>query len=213
MKNISLLLNALLLAAVAYLYYLHFADGKPTATTSAGKEIVTNGCVPEKVKTSKIVYINADSLFDKYEYVKEIKKSAESHKAILEKNYNSKAQRFQDDYMEYQQRASQGAISLEQAKATEDDLMKRKMELEAMEDELSRLIEDTQRKNSEIQQDITTFLTEHNNNNYNYVLAYTALGGGILYASDSLDITNEVVEGLNKRYTEKKNTEKSKSKK
>lgn len=204
MKKFSLILNVILIAAVGYLYYLQYAS-KGSATITTEDATPSSVIVPKEIKASKIVYINADSLFEKYEYVKEIKKATEGHKAILEKNYNIKTQSFQNDLMAYQERVQQGTISTEQAMATETDLKKRKDEIDGMEDELTRLMDDTQKKNTEMQLDITDFLTEYNkNNSYNYVLAYTSLGGGILYASDSLDITKEIVDGLNKRYEEKK---------
>lgn len=207
MKNISITLNAILLLAVAYLYFLHFSSNKAITTPKTETPATTaiTPIVAKEIKGSKIVYINADSLFSNYNYAKEIQKTAMARKAALEKNYNSKLETFQQDYMAYQQKASQGNISLEVAKATEEDLMRRKSELDGMEDDLSQLIDDTQKKNSEIQKEITAFLSEYNQtSNYNFVLAYTESAGGILYASDSLDITTEVVEGLNKRYAEKK---------
>ena len=54
MKNISLILNALLIAAVGYLYYLHFASGKETATAGASDESTVTPISPKDIKASKI---------------------------------------------------------------------------------------------------------------------------------------------------------------
>ena len=63
MKNLSLILNAVLLVAVGVLFYLHFSGGKPA---SGGSELQLSG-VPGDVK---IAYINSDSVFKNYDYLK-----------------------------------------------------------------------------------------------------------------------------------------------
>ena len=59
MKNISLILNAVLLVAVAVLFYLHFSAGAPADVSAAG----ITGDV-------KIAYINSDSVLKQYDYLK-----------------------------------------------------------------------------------------------------------------------------------------------
>jgi outer membrane protein len=51
---------------------------------------------------------------------------------------------------------------------------------------------------------VNEFLKHHKTKSYNFVLGYQK-GGGILYANDSLDITREVVVGLNNEYKSKSN--------
>lgn len=213
MKNLSLGLSVILVIAVIYLYYLHFKS--PVAvdafTVKAESESPASKIPvqPSEIKPSKIVYINADTLFEKYQYVKEIKKETNAKQSRMESVYKEKAQLLQQDYMEYQQKASQGMISQDQAKTTEEDLSKRKTELDKMEEQINLLMDETQKKNQEIQKEINDFLKEYNKTGeYNYILAYTTIGGSILYASENLDITKDVVTGLNERYLDKKKNKK-----
>lgn len=210
-KTFSLALNVVLTIAVGFLYYLHFS-ADPANTPSPGIEekeqetvIPAKLDLPQQANTAAVLYVNADTLFEKYEYVKAIKKDAESKQANLESRYTQKSRKFQEDYMAYQQKVSTGNISQDDARATEEDLMKRKDELEEMELQLNKLVEETQKKNALVQADVAEFFKEYSKGkNLGYVLAYTENGGSVLFANDSLDATRELVDALNERYLAKK---------
>ncbi len=210
MKNISLALNVLLVAAVTYLYVLHFS-GKHTLNnqelqTRNDSSITTHVRFdPKQIKASKIVFVNAETLYGKYEYVKELRQEAAAKQNQLEGIYKQKGEKLQQDYAELQQKASQGTLSSDQAKVAEADLMKRKAELDGMEKQLGVLAEETQHKNAVLQDKINQYLRVYNKNgHYNYILSYTSLGGSILLGSDSLDITHEILDGLNEQYKSEK---------
>jgi outer membrane protein len=201
-KKISVVLNVVLTIAVAYLYFLHFSGSKNGNNNAIVDSTSTHiAIVPKEIKASKIVYVNADTLFSKYEYVKDLRKEAEGKQTRLESFYKEKAQKLQQDYMELQQKASNGSLSSDQAKVAEEGLMKRKAELDVMEKQLGDLQDENQRKNLALQQKVNDFLKEYNKNgNYNYILAFTNSGGSVLYGTDSLDITKEILDGLNAQY-------------
>ena len=53
---------------------------------------------------------------------------------------------------------------------------------------------------------IMEYLKEYNSDNkFSYIFSYS-FGGGLLYASDALDITTEVMEGINKKYQTEKSS-------
>jgi outer membrane protein len=213
-KNLSLILNVVLIIAVGILYYLHFSCSqgceKPQAatdTTDAAKPVVM---APKDIKQSRIVYINSDVLNEKYQFVKDLTASALARQSRLESTFQTKAKKFQEDYQDLQQKAGQGLLSENQMKAAEEDMIKRKEELDQMEMQLQNLVEEVQASNNEVRQTVIDYIKEYNKNSqYNYIMTYTAGPGGIiLLANDSLDITGEIVEGLNAQYTAKKNGKK-----
>lgn len=212
MKNLSLTLNVVLVLAVGYLYFIHFSGNKKTelkAETSSDSVALHVPVQAKDIKAAKIVYVNADSLFSRYEYVKDLKREAEGKQSRLEGAYKTKAQKLQADYNELQQKASTGALSSDQAKVAEQDLLTRKADLEAMERQLGDLANEAQQKNAILQDKVNKFLKEYNkNSNYNFILAYTSGGGSVLLASDSLDITHEVLTGLNEQYKSEKGKKK-----
>ena len=209
-KKISTIINVVLIIAVAILYYLHFSTCNKTCgsakegdSTMTSKPIVMS---PKEIKASKIVYVNSDVLNKEYDFVKDLTSAAQSKQQRLESAYQIKAQKFQQDYTELQQKASQGLLSENQGVAAQEDLKKRKEELDKMEAQLQTLVEEIQKSNEEVRKTVVDYVKEYNKNGqYNYILTHTDGPGGVLiYANDSLDITREILQGLNEQYKAKK---------
>ncbi|CAN5434046.1 OmpH family outer membrane protein [soil metagenome] len=205
-KNFSLVLNVILSIAVAVLYYLHFSsNGGATETaavndsTAKEKPIVL---APKDIKGSKMVYVNLDVLNEKYEYIKDVNKSAKAELSVLENQYQKKGQKLQEDYMAFQQRAQGGLLSDNQIAAENDGFAKRKEELDMMEQKSQDMMDKMQQRSDEMNVSIKNYLKEYNKNtNYNYVMAFSnGPLSPVLIANDSLDITNEILEGLNAQY-------------
>ena len=210
-KNFSLILNVILLIAVGVLYYLHFSSCNSTCetatstadSTAAAKPVVMT---PKEIKASKIVYINSDVLNEKYDFVKDLVSAAQIKQQRLENVYQKKGQEFQQKYTDLQQKASQGLLSENQTQIAQEELAKGKEELDKMEAQLQDLADEFQKSNDEVRKTVVDYVKEYNKTGqYNYILTYTeGPGGVVLLANDSLDITNEIVEGLNAQYRAKK---------
>lgn len=214
MKKAPLIINAVLIVAVAVLYYLHFASCKSSCGASdendslaAAKPVVMS---PKEIKASKIVYLNSDILNEEYDFVKDLTAAAQAKQQRLQSSYETKAQKFQQDYTELQEKASQGLLSENQANTAQADLIKRKEELDKMELQLQGMMEEIQKSNEEVRKNVVDYVKEYNKTGqYNYILTYTDNPGGFLIlANDSLDITREVVDGLNAQYKAKKENKK-----
>ena len=209
-KNLSIVLNVVLLIAVAVLYYLHFSScNQPCKAISNNDSTVVEKPIviqPKEIKSSKVVYINSDVLNEKYDFVKDLTAAAHGKQSRMESAYQKKAEKLQQDYAEIQQKASQGLLSENQQKAAQEDLIKRKDELDKMEGQLQALIDEIQKSNEEVRKTIIDYVKEYNKTGqYNYILTYTeGPGGVVILANDSLDITNDIVEGLNAQYKAKK---------
>lgn len=203
MKNLSLILNVILIIAVGVLYYLHFNSSKPEAEAAAVDPASIQ--LPSGIRDQSVLYVNADSLNANYEFVKTLQKEAQTKQASLENRYETKAQKFQQEYMSYQEKLQAGTVNMDQAKAIEESLQKQKNELDMMQEQVQNLIAESQKKNLQVQKEVFAFLKEFSRNkNISYVLTYSENVPGLIYANDSLDITKEVVAGLNSRYNNPK---------
>lgn len=209
-KKIPVIINVLLIIAVAILYYLHFSTCNSACGSSIeGDSALTsrpNVMSPKEIKASKIVYVNSDVLNEKYDFVRDLTAAAQTKQQRLENAYQTKAQKFQKDYTDLQQKASQGLLSENQGIAAQEDLKKRKDELDKMELQLQSLVEEIQKSNEEVRKTVVDYVKEYNKTaNYNFILTHTDGPGGVLIlANDSLDITDEILEGLNAEYKAKK---------
>jgi outer membrane protein len=147
-----------------------------------------------------------DILNEKYEYIQEVSASAKAEQRSLENQYQTKAQKLQEDYVAYQTKAQQGLLSENQAKGEEEALMKRKEELDQLELKNQALMEKIQSKTDEMNENMKAYIKDYNKNtNYDYVFGYSNSPlSQLLMVDDSLDITQEILDGLNAQYREKK---------
>lgn len=204
-KNFSLILNGILIIAVAVLYFLHF-NGSHTNTseintdsTQLNKPIVLS---PKEIKESKIVYVNLDVLNEKYEYIKEVSASAKADQKALENQYRTKAQKLEEDYAIFQQKAQQGLLSENQINTEQEAFMKRKEDLDQLEYKNQALMERIQEKTDEMNENLKAYIKEYNKqSNYQYVFAFSSSPlSQLLLVDDGLDITQEILDGLNAQY-------------
>lgn len=195
MNKLSLIVNAVLVIAVAVLFIL-VLSGRSSKSESEGQE---GG---DALVNNEIVYINADSLIIKYEFAQflseELIRKEESSRTEL----NEKARVLQQEMGEFQRKVqNNGFLSLERAQAEERRLRQKEAELQELNNRLSNELMGHQGKmNQQLRDTITNFLEVYcKTKPYKLVLSNT-MGDNILHATAGLDITNGVVDQLNKRY-------------
>jgi outer membrane protein len=210
-NNLSVALNIVLVIAVAILYYFHFScPGTCTAekTPDNDSSVASRPMVmaPREIKASKIVFVNTDVINEKFDYVKELSSAAKANQLSFENTYKKKATDLQNRYQEIQQKASQGLLSDNQTRDAQEELAKGKQELDRLEEKQQLLMEQIQRDNEKVLNTVMDYIKEYNKSSqYNYILAYSRSAmSPVLDANDSLDITDEIVEGLNAQYRSKK---------
>ncbi|MBA4850928.1 OmpH family outer membrane protein [Emticicia sp. BO119] len=165
-----------------------------TSTTAGGKQVA-----------GRIVYVNTDTLLNKYDYYKDISKASENKRFQLENDLQNKARTFQNKVAFFQQRAQQGHMTQEQAQTTQMQLQQEEQNLMAYRDKnAQQLAQEEAKKTEDILNKIHDYLKEFNTGDkYDMVIGYSK-GGGVLFAKEDLDITKQVLEGLNKKYAEDK---------
>lgn len=192
MKNVSLVLNLVLVAAVGVLFYLHFS-GKSVET----KVEETLGAAPKS--KAVIAYINSDSLLNNYAFSKEIQEQLKIMEGKYEAEFANRAKGLENEFATFQRNAQ--SMTIGQARAQEEELMKKRNNLMQFQEALGqKLMQEQAKLNEELYDSVSAYLKEYGQKeNLDVVLTYTK-GSGVLYASDSLDITKAVIEGLNERH-------------
>jgi outer membrane protein len=196
MKNISLVFNVILSIAVAVLYYLHFNGGDNNVNDKKSAKPKAVAMPKIKLKSTPLVYVNADSLWENFELVKQMRKELEGEKQRFETKFEADYHKLENDYLALRDKAE--TLSQEEGMKKQQELMAREQKLtEYRQTQTERLAKLEAEKTEKIQKAITQYLTDqYSKSNYAYILGYSA-GGGILFANDSLEITTEVVDGLN----------------
>lgn len=208
MKNLSFIINGILAVAVAILFY-QVHSLKNSGDVSLQNEVENKNPIivtsASNLADAKIAYINTDSINEHYAYIADFTKVLKSKKSVIESQMQTLTTRFQKDYESFQQSAQAGI-------ASEADLMKQKTNLERQQQDIANkelqmqnLGIELEEKNIELNKNVKDFLAKYNNGKFDYVLSYSDMMPTILLVNPKLDITNDILKGINQDYKNKKN--------
>jgi outer membrane protein len=191
MKNAPIALSGISLVAVAILYYLHFSSAPKTAQPT----LAASGNL-------KVAYLNSDSVLKYYDYYKEVRKRFEAKGKKLDQDLQNRAQSLQNEIGAYQRNVS--TMTIGQAKAVEEDLGKKQQNFRLYQQGIEQDLAGEQAKvNAELYGNITTYLKKFGaDKGLEAVLKYDP-SSDLLYGSAAIDITKEVIMGLNEAYQQK----------
>lgn len=208
MNRISIIINAILIIAVGILFFLYAqlkSNSLEITSSESGKSFPKLITDTSLLKNAKIAYINIDSLNEKYEYIKDKSKEIRGRQSAIEGSLNSMYTTFQQEVADLQQAAQAGIRPESELKKEEARLQQKQMEIANKEKQLQVLGEEVAATQSDMLQNVSKFIERYNNNKFDYILAYTTNNiSSVLYANSSLEITNEIVNGLNEEYRKNK---------
>jgi outer membrane protein len=190
-KNLSLILNGILIIAVAFLYYDEFADSDDAEETSDTSEL--------SLENVSIAYVNSDTLLTNYDYYGEVSEKLDAKRLQLQQEYTRRAEGLQKQIEDYQRTMTN--LTIAQARAVEEDLGRKRQNLMQYQETISQnLMREEAAITQELYEKVSSYLkTYGDKNNLQVVLTYSA-GSGLLYANDALNITDQVISGLNSLY-------------
>lgn len=191
MKNITSVLTWILLVAVAYLFYAHFAG---TASGAKGKATE----ITLKDQTPKIVYVNGDSLLSKYTAFQAQLDALEAKGKSAENTLASRGRALQQEMMTAEQKAQTGQFAPAQLQKEQQRLMQKQQNFVAEQDRLSKqFATERQKLQEDLEKQVKDLLTAiRKEKGYDFIMNYGP-GTGVLMVNDSLDITKVVLEKLN----------------
>ncbi len=182
---------------------LVFSNCKNTPATPASSTVVVSDSMAVHsgmMAASKIVFVNIDSLKDKYTYFKQQQASFEQKEKSLITELDKKAQRFQEEYGALQVEAQKGTVPPAVLQQKGQALQAKQQAIVAERDRKSKeLMEETQKFNEDLQKKLNEVLSGlQKQKGFDYAVSHSKNGGSpFLYVNDALDITNEVVAILN----------------
>lgn len=168
------------------------------------KKLPTNTKLPEV----KIAFVNIDTLNEKYLYISDYVKTMKKRKEALESQLQSMMTQFQQDYEAFQQSVQAGIAPQSELEKQKRKLEQQQKDIQNKQLQMDNLAIELQEKNEQLQKDIKEFMKRFNNGRYDYILSYSDALPNVLYSNPQYDITNEVLEALNKEYLEQKNKKK-----
>ena len=149
----------------------------------------------------KVAYIDTDTIMAHYQYALDLEKELVAYKDQQEKSYKQQMTQFQTDYQNYLQNGA--SMTLTQQQAKEEELKKRAERLSTLEQELMAKVAERQvTENTKLLNAIFAFIREYNeaNQQFDLILRKSFNDTPVLYANPAMDITQEIIDGLNKEY-------------
>lgn len=190
MKNASLILNIVLLLAVIVLFYFQFSTPQSGGTSRSSDTTKLD---------LKVAFIHSDSIVKHYEYVKVHRTELESKTKKMDQDYRNRVTGLQNEINAYQRNLPN--MTLGQARAVEEDLAKKQQNLQLYQQSLSQqLMEEEAKLTEELYKRVTSYLDKYaKDNGLQLVLKFDPTSD-VLFAGQAIDITSDVIEGLNAEY-------------
>jgi len=156
-------------------------------------------------KSLTVVFVNADSLNEKYEFVKGLKHDLEGTGKRLQAEIYAEQSSFEKEASDFQRQVAANTISEDKAKMQYEALMQKQQAIVEKKDRFTQQVADMElNMNLRLLDTITNFLKRYNRiYKFDYIMTYKTTGD-ILIANDTLDITSDVLRSLNKEYHERK---------
>lgn len=173
-KGISTLVIVLVLA-VGYLFYsTHF-------------------------KNEKIVYIDVNVLMADYEGMKDAKKDFEKKSKVWEANVDSLIANFQNELKVYEKERSK--MTKKENELKQELLRNKQQQVGNYQKAIQKQSADEDTKLSqEVVNEVNAYIEEYGKNHHYKMIIGANSSGNMLYAQEGVDITQDVLKGLNADY-------------
>ena len=149
----------------------------------------------------RIAYVEVDSLMSQYKFAKEFAEVLQKKGNNARNTLNQKGQQLQAAAANFQQKLqNNGFASREQAESQQAAIQRQQQSLEELQARLAQELDaETAKYNEALRDSLNHFLKAYNKvKKYDIILSKA--GDNILYASKAYDITQDVINGLNKGY-------------
>jgi outer membrane protein len=208
MNKIQTIINVILGAAVVTLFVLFFVNQPKASKHAAPQEVAAQG------ELIPVAVINTDSILKHYtlaiESSEKLMTRYEESTVKLDtkaKSLQKEVDTFQRDVMDFQRKLEANAfLSRERAESEQARLQKKEQQLMAKQQELENLrqklsadfMEEQNALTQQLQDSVQKYLREYNADGHYHLVLNDAV---LLNKVAGYDITNEVIEALNARYS------------
>ena len=193
MKSIKNIIGALCAAVAVFTF---------TQCNQAPRQApVVTRVVCDSIPALKIAYVDIDTLLTSYNLWIELNEEMIRKEENVRATLNEKAKSLQTDYEEFERKLNNNAfVTRERAEAEQNRILKKREELEMLQERLTSELAIENEKNSLLFRDsINAYIRDYNKEHgYNVILS--RMGDNILYIDYTMNITRDIIDGLNARH-------------
>ena len=189
--------NILLFIGLVLIYIFHFTG---VGTHSKYNPDASEPMIAED-GVLKVAYVDSDTLLAKYQYAIDLQEELNQYRDQQMASGQRQMEQFQKDYNDFIQNGEKMTLTQQQAKETE--LKQRYEKLSTLEAEVTnKVMQKQMESNIELLNRIFAFVREYNaaNQQFDIILRKTFVDSPTIYMNPAMDITDEIVNGLNEEY-------------
>jgi len=203
MRKVNLAIHIVLIIAVVVLFVLQFTslgEQKKGGTKSETQQERAEGAVTIKGDL-RVAYVNIDTLLADYEMYQDKRDEFIEQQTSSQAELQSRSEELKQKFQDLREKLNKGLITRAKAQMMQKDLGQREQQLYQMRSQMSsELAEKEQVIYRQVLNSVMDYLDDYaDNHDYHYILSYS-FGGPILYKKEKLNITSDVLQGLNQAY-------------
>ena len=201
MKNTSLILSIISLVAVVVFGILSLTKGGKTSEANAEGE-----AVEAAASKGDIVYIDLDRILLEYDMANDLRSVVETKVQNIQAEVNRRGKKLENDVVDFQNKIDKGLLTRTNAEVQSQKLQQQELEFNNYAAQKQQEINEEQVvMMNQLGDAIQTYLAKYNEEKQ-YAMILTNSGGApVITADPALDITDDVLAGLNEEYIKSKN--------
>jgi outer membrane protein len=194
MNRAPIVLSSLALLGVLILAILQFRGKNSTSSSST-----TSSTMP--ASGLRVAYVDIDTFESRYVSLKNKKQEFAARQSAMEAELQQAQEQMQRDYNDLQKRSQAGTLSQTEGEAAAKRLKQMDQTLQVKSQTMgTQLKKELDAFNEELHDRMDSFLTEYTKDkHFSYVLSYSRSNPVILYADKGLNVTEDVIKGMNER--------------
>ena len=204
-KSLIISIVALVIAvgACAYTIFATCPSCKKSADKS-GEEARETETI--EIAEGSIVYFQLDRVVKEYDMANDLTSVVESKMQNVQEQLATRQKKLQKDFDAFNEKWQKGLMTQTTAQAQAEKLDKQKAELEKWANtKQNEMLEEQQVTMNQIMDAIQTFVTAYNEDKGYAMILANQTSAPIMTANSGLDITDEIIAGLNEEYIKNKN--------
>ena len=200
MKNTSLILRIISLVAVVAFGIVSLTKGGKTSAQTEGEAVEAVAC------EGAIVYIDLDRILMEYDMANDLRSVVETKVQNIQAEVNRRGTKLEKDVKTFQEKMEKGLMTRSVAEVQSQKLQKQEQEFNVYAAQKQQEIQEEQVvMMNQLGDAIKTFLDKYNEEKQ-YAMILTNQGGAPVITGDAaLNITDDVLAGLNEEYIKTKN--------
>lgn len=193
----QLIFDVLMAVGLIVLFILHFTGNKSNNTVPP--------VMTDQQGDGSVVYVNMDTINEKYEMVTLLTDSIDAEKQRQTVQFQNRQKALENKLANYQRNMQSGQLTAQQAQYAEASLQQESQKLQS---DYAQAVESLEARYAAALEQIADSLREatkrvNSGVNASYVFTYGS-GSPIICADPTRDITNQVLDELNKPFSKKK---------